>query len=66
MMGGMVAVQFFNVAALVAGILVLAALVVLYMWWHDEGERAAQRSRARHTALQASAADERDDVELSA
>ena len=57
MMDVMVAVQFFHVAALVAALLVLSAVVALFLWWREEGARAAQRSRnrARHTALNAPA-----------
>jgi hypothetical protein len=53
MMGTMIAVQFFHVAALVAALLVLGAVVALFLWWREEGARIAQRSRnrARHTTL---------------
>jgi HAMP domain-containing protein len=53
MMGSMVAVQFFHVAALGAALLVFAAFIALVLWWREEGTRARQRSRnrARHTTL---------------
>jgi hypothetical protein len=53
MMGAMVAVQFFHVAALVAALLVFGAVVALVLSWREESARAAQRSRnrARHTTL---------------
>jgi hypothetical protein len=75
MMGLMVAVQFFQVAALVAALLVLGAVVALVLWWREEGTRAAQRSRSRtrHTALNAPAPpaatprrEVPEDVEMSA
>jgi len=55
MMGDMVALQFFHVAALLAALLVLGAVVALVLWWREEGRRARQRSRmrTRHTALNA-------------
>ena len=74
MMGDMVALQFFHVAALVAALLVLGAVVALVLWWREEGMRAARRSRARarHTALNAPAPTaqtarraEAEEVELS-
>ena len=63
-MGALVALEFFNVAVIGAALLVLAAVVALVMWWHEEGMRTAQqsRARARHTALNAPA----EDMKLSA
>lgn len=57
-MAAMVALQFFDVAALGAALLVFGAVVALVMWWREESTRAAhrERARARHTALNAPAA----------
>jgi hypothetical protein len=75
MMGDMVALQFFHVAALVAALLVLGAVVAFVLAWREEGMRATRRARARtrHTALNAPAPTaqtaqraEAEEVELSA
>ena len=75
MMGDMVALQFFHVAALLAALLVLGAVVALVLWWREEGQRSRSRarSRARHTALSALAPpaaptrrEEAERVEMSA
>jgi hypothetical protein len=74
-MGAMVAVQFFHVAAFGAAVLVFGAVIALVLSWREEGTRAAQRlrSRNRHTALNAPARipqtprrDEPEEIELSA
>jgi hypothetical protein len=60
----MLAIDLVNVAVVVAGILVLLAVVMTLVLWQEEGRREAAHTRAtaRHTAL----GDVDEDAELSA
>jgi hypothetical protein len=64
----MLGMEFFDVAAIIAGILVLTALVMTYVLWSEEGRRSVARMRAetRHTSLGNTEPETRDSEEVSA